>query len=105
MIRNVVLGRLRVAPDAPAAAHDRRQAKAGLAGILGLDLPGLLDNRAGWDLSLRDGGWDFAITNDWRDSWSYRNYDGDADHNRYRQMITDVCEHVARIQFEISDTQ
>lgn len=105
MIRNVVLGRVRAAADGSAAEHDRRQVEAALAGIIGLDLAGLLDNHAGWDCSLRDGSWDFAITNDWRDAWSYRNYDSDTDHNRYRQMIAEVCEQVARVQFEISDTR
>ncbi len=105
MIRNVVLGQLRTSSDARAAAQDRRQVEEGLAGILGLDLPGLVSNHLGWDCQLREGGWDFAITSDWRDAGSYRNYDVDAEHNRYRQLIADVCQHIARAQFEIPETR
>jgi hypothetical protein len=103
VIRNIVLGRLRVAADADAADRDRQQADDGFAGILALHLPGLLDNRAGWDCHLREGGWDFAITNDWADAESYRRYDADPDHLRYRTMIADVCQQLARVQFEIAD--
>ena len=61
----------------------------------------LVDNHAGFDLALREGGWDLAITNDWRDAEAYRGYDVDAEHNRYRAMIVEVWEQVARVQFEL----
>lgn len=95
MIRNVVTGRLR--PDATAA--DRARLEAGLAGIRGLQLPGLLDNRVGLDEGLREGGWSFAITNDWVDADAYRRYDADPEHNGYRAAIVAVCSEVSRVQF------
>ena len=104
VIRNVVLGRLRIAPDAAAAALDRDQATEGVAGILALKLPGLLANHGGFDLGLRDGGWDFAITNDWQDRESYRSYDHDDEHNRFRRLLGAVCDQIARVQFEIVDS-
>jgi hypothetical protein len=104
MIRNVVLGRLRAASDAASTAQDRDQVSSAMTGILGLDLPGLVANHAGWDAGLRDGGWDFAITNDWQDAASYREYDVDPEHIRYRQLIGAVCEQLARVQFEITET-
>ena len=100
MIRNVVVGRLRSA-DGDAAEGDRRQLDEGLAGIGALQLPGLLANRVGLDVGLRAGGWSFAITNDWVDTDAYRRYDADPEHIRYRAMIVEVCEQVARVQFEI----
>ncbi|UEA57994.1 Dabb family protein [Gordonia otitidis] len=99
MIRNVVMGRLRPA-DGEAALRDRRQLDEGLAGIAALRLPGLLSNRIGLDLGLREGGWSFAITNDWVDADAYRTYDLDPEHYRFRAMVVEVCEQVARVQFE-----
>jgi hypothetical protein len=94
MIRNVVMGRLR-------DGADRAQLDAALAGTAGLDLPGLVANHTGFDVGLRDGGWTFAITNDWQDAESYRAYDLDPEHNVHRRRIVDVCDDVARVQFEI----
>jgi hypothetical protein len=100
MIRNVVLGRLREAPDEEAAARDRARLEEGLAGIAGLELPGRVDSRIGLDAGLREGGWSFAITNDWMDADAYRAYDADEEHLRYRAMLAEVCADVARVQFE-----
>lgn len=53
----------------------------------------------GRDLGLREGGWDFAITNDWADTEFYRAYDTDPEHNRLRHdMIAPICAHIARTQ-------
>lgn len=101
MIRNVVLGRLREPVDPSGAAADREAAEEGLAGIAALNLPGLLAMHVGLDLGLRDGGWSFAITNDWADADAYRGYDTDPDHLRYRTMLAQVCAEVARVQFEM----
>ena len=101
MIRNVVMGRLRAAPDPESAVRDRAQLDEGLAGIAALDLPGLLSMHVGQDLGLRPGGWTFAITNDWADAEAYRHYDVDAEHNLHRARVVEVCSDVARVQFEI----
>ena len=101
MIRNVVLGRLRDAPDAAAREHDLGELDAGLAGIAALALPGQLDMHAARDAGLREGNWTFAITNDWADAAAYRAYDVDAEHNRYRTRIAAVCAEIARAQIEI----
>lgn len=98
MIRNVVMGKLREGDDPEA---DLEQLNRGLGGIAALTLPGLLANRVGLDEGLRDGGWSFAITNDWIDVDAYLGYDTDPEHNGYRAMIAEVCEQVARVQFEI----
>jgi hypothetical protein len=103
VIRNVILGRLRPAADPEAADRDRRQLEAALAGILALDLPGLISNAAGLDLALRPGGWSLAITNDWVDAEAYRVYDADPEHNVHRTAIVEVCEQVARVQFELPE--
>lgn len=100
MIRNVVLGRLRPAQDA-AADRDRKQLEAALAGIAGLKLPGMVANHVGLDAGVRDGGWSFAITNDFEDVEAYRVYDADPEHVGYRTRLGEVCEAVARVQFEI----
>lgn len=100
MIRNVVMGRLRAA-EGEQAEQDRTRLDAALAGIAALDLPGCLANHAGRDAGLRDGGWDFAITNDWASVDDYRGYDVDAEHNVHRAEIVAVAEQVARVQFEI----
>jgi Stress responsive A/B Barrel Domain len=103
MIRNVVLGRLREAADPAQQAADAEMLKEGLAGMAALKLPGLLDMRAGADLGLRAGGWDYAITNDWADEASYRAYDADEEHNRLRREIfVVISREVARAQIEIS---
>jgi hypothetical protein len=103
VIRNVILGRLRQAADAEAADRDRRQLEAALAGILALDLPGMLSNCAGFDVGLRPGGWSLAITNDWVDAEAYQVYDADPEHNLHRAAIVEVCEQVARVQFELPE--
>ena len=99
MIRNVVMGRIRDADDAAAQA----QLDEGLAGIAALQLPGQLAMAVGRDLGLRDGGWTFALTNDWADAEAYRSYDTDAEHNRYRRLIVEVCAEVVRVQFAVPD--
>jgi hypothetical protein len=102
MIRNVVLGRLREPADLAQQAADAGMLREGLAGIEGLKLPGLLDMRTGTDLGLREGGWDYAITNDWQDEASYRGYDTDEEHNRLRREIFGVISReIARVQIEI----
>ncbi len=56
----------------------------------------------GSDLGLRDGGWSFAITNDWQDADAYRVYDTDEEHNRLRREIFAViCQNIARVQIQI----
>jgi hypothetical protein len=102
MIRNVVLGRLREADSPAQQAADAEMLCKGLAGIAALNLPGLLDMRTGTDLGLREGGWDYAITNDWQDEASYRAYDADEEHNRLRREIFGVISReIARVQIEI----
>lgn len=97
MIRNVVLMRL----PADATEAQRATLERGLAGIAALRPPGLLACHAGRDAGLREGGWDAAITNDFADAEAYRAYDVEAEHNRYRSMIVEVCEDVARVQLEL----
>ena len=76
MIRNVVVGHLRPAEDLAQQAAD-----AAL---------------------LREGGWSFAITNDWQDADAYRVYDADAEHNRLRREIfAKVCQDIVRVQFQV----
>jgi hypothetical protein len=102
VIRNVVVGRLRQAADPGQQAADRALLQQGLAGIAALRFPGLLSMDVGADLGLRDGGWTFAITNDWQDEDAYRVYDADGEHNRLRREIFAViCQDIARVQFEI----
>jgi hypothetical protein len=97
MTRNVVLGKINDPADAAAQA----QLDAGVAGIAALDLPGQAAVHIGRDAGLREGGWTFAITNDWVDADGCRTYDLDEEHNRYRAMIVAVLRDVARVQFEI----
>lgn len=99
MIRNVVMGRLRTEGERNALFDAARRLDEALAGIAALDLPGQLAVHVGRDLGIRPGGWSFAITSDWVDVTAYRAYDLDAEHNRYRAMIVDACEEVARVQF------
>ena len=101
----MILGRLRPAADAEAAERDQTQLAAALAGILALDLPGMLSNSSGLDLGLRPGGWSLAITNDWVDAEAYRAYDADPEHNVHRAAIVEVCEQLARVQFELPEEQ
>jgi hypothetical protein len=94
VIRNVVLGRLR--PDADPAVLE-----AGLAGLRSLRLDGLVELRAGRDLGLRPGAWDYAITADLVDADAYRRYDEDEEHNRLRrECFAVVSEEIVRVQFE-----
>lgn len=101
MIRNVVMGRLATEGEPAALVDAGRRLDEGLAGIAALDLPGQLSVHVGRDAGIRPGGWSFAITSDWADVAAYRAYDLDAEHNRYRRMIVDACEEVARVQFAI----
>lgn len=102
MIRNVVTGRLRVAATDEERDSDRVLLDQGLAAIGALQCPGMLAMRLGRDLGLREGGWDFAITNDWADLDSYRGYDLDQEHNRIRREIFAViCSDIARVQFTV----
>lgn len=102
MIRNVVLGRLRDAPDEESARHDRDLLDQALAGIAALDLPGLVDCHVGRDAGIREGAWSFAITNDFADVDAYRRYDADEEHGRHRQVLVEVCDQLARVQLEIA---
>ena len=102
MIRNVVLGRLRQAEDPAQREADAAQLQQGLAAIAALSFPGLVAMSAGTDLGLRDGGWSFAIVNDWQDADAYRAYDADQEHNRIRrEIIVPICQDIARVQFEL----
>jgi hypothetical protein len=102
VIRNVVVGRLRPAGAPAQRAADAALLEQGLAGIAALRLPGLLSMTVGADLGLREGGWSFAIVNDWRDAGAYRVYDEDFEHNRLRREIfAVVCDEIARVQFQI----
>jgi hypothetical protein len=104
VIRNVVVGRLRPAEDPAQREADAVLLKQGLAGIAALKFPGLLAMNVGSDLGLRDGGWSFAITNDWQDADSYRVYDADEEHNRLRREIfAPICQDIARVQMQIDD--
>jgi hypothetical protein len=102
MIRNVVVGRLRPALDPAQQAADARLLQEGLAGIAALRFAGMIAMTVGTDLGVRDGGWSFAITNDWQDVGAYRVYDQDEEHNRLRREIFAViCQDIARVQFQI----
>ncbi len=102
MIRNVVLGRLRPAEDPAQREADAALLQQGLAGIAVLSFPGLVAMSMGTDLGLRDGGWSFAIVNDWQDADAYRAYDADEEHNRIRrEIIAPICQDIARVQFRI----
>ncbi len=102
VIRNVVVGRLRPAGDPAQRAADAALLQEGLAGIAALRFQGLLAMHVGCDAGLREGGWTFAITNDWRDADAYRVYDEDEEHNRLRREIfARICEDIARVQFQI----
>jgi hypothetical protein len=102
VIRNVVVGRLRQAADPAQREADAALLEEGLAGIAALRFPGMLAMSVGSDIGLRDGGWSFAITNDWQDADSYRVYDADEEHNRLRREIfAKICENIARVQIQL----
>ena len=102
MIRNVVVGRLRPADDAGQREADAALLQEGLAGIAALRFPGMLAMSVGSDLGLREGGWSFAITNDWQDADAYRVYDADEEHNRLRREIfAKICQDIARVQIQL----
>jgi Stress responsive A/B Barrel Domain len=102
VIRNVVVGRLRPAADPAQRAADAALLREGLEGIAALRFPGLVAMSVGCDLGLREGGWSFAITNDWQDAAAYRVYDEDEEHNRLRREIFAViCQDIARVQFQV----
>ena len=102
MIRNVVVGRLRPTEDPAQQAADAALLQEGLAAIAALRFPGLIAMSTGTDLGLRDGGWSFAITNDWQDADAYRVYDEDEEHNRLRREIfAPICQDIARVQFQV----
>jgi len=102
MIRNVVVGRLRRTGDSGQQAADAALLREGLAGIAALRLPGMIAMHVGCDLGLREGGWNFAITNDWEDAEAYRGYDADEEHNRLRRKIfAEIYEEIARVQIQI----
>ena len=99
MIRNAVMGRLRDELVGDAGANERLD--VAVAAIAALQLPGLLAMTCGRDLGLRAGGWSFAIVNDWVDAAAYAAYDVEAEHNRHRAVIGELCAQIARVQFEI----
>jgi len=102
VIRNVVVGRLRPADDPAQRAADAALLQEGLAGIAALRFPGMLAMSVGSDLGLREGGWSFAITNDWQDADAYRVYDADEEHNRLRREIfARICQDIARVQIQL----
>ena len=102
MIRNVVVGRLRPAEDAAQQEADVALLQEGLAAIAAFRFPGMIGNNVGMDLGLRDGGWSFAITNDWQDADAYRVYDADPEHNRLRREIfAQICQDIARVQVQV----
>lgn len=95
MIRNVVVGRLK-----PGVGTE--EIRKGLDAIAALDPPGLVDVKVGVDAGLREGNWDFAITSDFADVDSYREYDLEDEHNRIRkEMFAPICEQIIRMQFEV----
>jgi hypothetical protein len=62
----------------------------------------MIANNVGTDLGLRDGGWSFAITNDWQDADAYYIYDADPEHNRLRREIfAQICQDIARVQVQV----
>jgi hypothetical protein len=104
VIRNVVVGRLRQSDDPAQQAADAALLQEGLAGIAALRFPGMLAMNVGCDIGLRDGGWSFAITNDWQDAGAYRVYDADDEHNRLRREIfAKICQDIARVQIDVDD--
>ena len=94
MIRNVVLVELKPGADRAAVAAIQ-------AGFRRMDCQGTVSYTLGDDLGLRDGTWSFAIVADFTDVASYRAYDLDAAHNRYRARLGSLAEQIARVQFEL----
>jgi hypothetical protein len=95
VIRNVVVGRLK-----PGVGTE--EIRRGLDAIAALDPPGSVDVKVGTDAGLREGNWDFAITCDFADVDSYRQYDLEDEHNRIRrEMFAPICAELVRIQFEV----
>jgi hypothetical protein len=100
VIRNVVLGRI----DPDADEETRFGLDAGLLGLAGMRPAGLVGPmRIGYDAGLREGGWSFAITNDWVDAAAYQAYDADPEHNQFGTLIARACSELARVQFETPD--
>ena len=94
MICNVVMGKLKPGLEQPAV-------QPALDAILALTPPGLIGCRAGTDLRLREGSWDWAISSSFVDEASYRAYDLDEEHNRIRrELFGAVSEQIVRVQFE-----
>ena len=94
MIRNVVLVKLKPGADAAAVAEIQDAFR-------NLGCPGTISYTLGDDLGLRDGTWSFAIVADFTDVESYRAYDLDPEHNRYRALLGPLAEQIARVQFEL----
>jgi Stress responsive A/B Barrel Domain len=94
VIRNVVLVKLKAGADAAEVAGIQD-------GFRNLECPGTVSYTLGDDLGLRDGAWSFAIVADFTDVASYRAYDLDAAHNRYRARLGPLAEQIARVQFEL----
>jgi len=87
VIRNVVLVKLKAGADAAEVAEIQD-------GFRNLDCPGTVSYTLGDDLGLRDG-------TDFADVASYRAYDLDAAHNRYRARLGPLAEQIARVQFDL----
>jgi Stress responsive A/B Barrel Domain len=94
VIRNVVLVKLKAGADAAEVTEIQD-------GFRGLECPGTVNYTLGDDLGLRDGTWSFAIVADFTDVASYRAYDLDDAHNRYRARLAPLAEQIARVQFEL----
>jgi hypothetical protein len=94
VIRNVVLLKLKAGADAAEVAKIQD-------GLRNLGCPGTVSYTLGDDLGLRDGTWSFAIVADFTDVASYRAYDLDSEHNRYRALLAPLTEQIARVQFEL----
>jgi hypothetical protein len=94
VIRNVVLVKLKAGADAAQVAEIQD-------GFRNLGCPGTISYTLGDDLALRGGTWSFAIVADFTDVESYRAYDLDPEHNRYRALLSALAEQIARVQFEL----
>ena len=94
MIRNIVLVKLKAGADAAEVAEIQD-------GLRNLGCPGTVSYTLGDDLGLRGGTWSFGIVADFTDVASYRAYDLDAEHNRYRARLSLLAEQIARVQFEL----
>jgi hypothetical protein len=94
VIRNVVMVKLKPEADAAEVAEIQD-------GFRNLNCPGTVSYSLGDDLGLRDGTWSFAIVADFTDEASYRAYDLDEAHNRYRARLAPLADQLARVQFEL----